>query len=181
MGSRVGDLAVRTPRRYGARLHAMVYSMREKLLSIGDDFWIENEQGERVFKVNGKAMRIRKTLAFEDPEGHELLQIQERKLRVRETMEIERDGDSVAKVQRKMISPFRERFKVELASGGEYEVKGDIVDHDYHFERDGKEIAQVSKRWFRARDTYGIEIEPGENDALILAAAVCIDQMSHDR
>jgi uncharacterized protein YxjI len=159
----------------------MVYSMREKLLSIGDDFWIENAEGERVFKVNGKALRIRKTLLLEDPEGHELMQIQERKLRVRDTMEIERDGEGVATVHKKMISPFRERFKVELASGGEYEAKGNIVDHDYRFERDGHEVANVSKRWFRARDTYGIEIEPGENDALILAAAVCIDQMSHDR
>jgi len=29
--------------------------MRQKLVSIGDDYWIEDEQGERVFKVNGKA------------------------------------------------------------------------------------------------------------------------------
>src|SRR3954454_9332953 len=159
----------------------MVYSMREKLMSIGDDFWIENQEGERVFKVNGKALRVRKTLVLEDPDGHELLKIQERKLRLRETMEIERDGEDVATVHKKRVSPLRERFKVELASGGEYEVKGSIVDHDYAFERDGREVAHVSKRWFRARDSYGIEIEPGESDAVILAAAVCIDQMSHER
>ena len=38
----------------------------------------------------------------------------------------------------------------------------------------------MSKRWFRVRDTYGIEVAPGENDALILAAAVCIDAMTED-
>ena len=42
-------------------------------------------------------------------------------------------------------------------------------------------VAEVSKRWFRVRDTYGIEIVPGENDALILAATVCIDEMSRRR
>ena len=47
-------------------------------------------------------------------------------------------------------------------------------------ERDGDHVAEVSKRWFRVRDTYGVEIAPGQDDALILAVAVCIDQMSHD-
>ena len=61
------------------------YQMREKLVSIGDDFWIQNEQGQRVFKVDGKALRVRKTLKFEDAHGKTLYQIQERKLRVKDT------------------------------------------------------------------------------------------------
>ena len=57
-------------------------------------------------------------------------------------------------------------------------AKGNIVDHEYEIERDGTKIAEVSKRWFRVRDTYGIEVAPGQNDALILAATVCIDEMT---
>jgi len=30
------------------------------------------------------------------------------------------------------------------------------------------------------RDTYGVEIEPGQNDILILAITVAIDMMTHD-
>jgi uncharacterized protein YxjI len=160
---------------------ANAYRMREKLLAIGDDFWIENGAGERAFKVDGKALRIRDTLKFEDTSGHELLRIQERKLRVRDTMAIERDGDTVATIHKALITPLRERFKVELSHGGEYDVKGNIVDHEYTFERDGHEVAHVSKRWFRVRDTYGVEIEPGQDDVLILAATVAIDQMTHDK
>ena len=37
------------------------YTMREKMFAIGDDYWIETDGGERMFKVNGKAMRIRDT------------------------------------------------------------------------------------------------------------------------
>jgi uncharacterized protein YxjI len=165
----------------GAAAPAGVYQMRERMLSIGDDFWIENGAGERVFKVNGKALRIRQTLAFEDLDGNELLHIQERKLRVRDTMVIERDGDTVATVRKAIVSPLRERFKAELEGGGEYDVQGNIVDHEYVFERDGREVATVSKRWFRVRDTYGVEIATGEDDALVLAITVAIDQMTHDR
>ena len=156
------------------------YKMREKMFAIGDDFWIENDAGERVFKVNGKAVRIRQTLGFEDRDGHELLKIQERKLRVRDTMAIERNGDRVATVRKALITPLRDRFEVELADGGEYNVKGKVLDHEYTFKRDGEKVATVSKKWFRVRDTYGIEIVPGENDIVILAAAVAIDQMCHD-
>ena len=157
------------------------YQMHERMFSIGDDFWIENGAGERVFKVNGKALRIRQTLVFEDLDGRELLKIQERKLRVRDSMAIERDGDTVATVRKAMINPLRDRFKAELAAGGEYEVKGNIIDHEYALEREGREVATVSKRWFRVRDTYGIEVAPGEDDVLVLAVTVAIDQMSHDR
>ena len=154
------------------------YQMREKLFAIGDDFWIETENGDKVFKVNGKALRARATFILESPSGEELFKIQEKKLTIRDTMDIERDGETVAKVKKALFTPLRERFTIELDDGGELNAHGNIVDHEYKIERDGHKIAEVSKRWVRIRETYGIEIAPGENDALILAAAVCIDEMS---
>ena len=41
-------------------------------------------------------------------------------------------------------------------------------------------MASVSKRWFRVRDSYGVEVAPSENDVLVLAVTVAIDQMTHD-
>ena len=155
-----------------------IYRMREKLFAIGDDFWIETEGGERAFKVDGKALRVRQTFILETPSGAELFKIQEKKLHVRDTMEIERDGDTVATIKKALITPLRDRFAIDVKDGGELSAKGNIVDHEYEIERDGHTVAQISKRWFRVRDTYGIEIAPGENDALILAATVCIDEMA---
>jgi uncharacterized protein YxjI len=155
--------------------------MREKVFAIGDDFWIDTEEDRHAYKVNGKALRVRSTFILESPGGDELLKIQEKKLRIRDTMEVEHDGDTVATIKKKLISPLRDRFEIELAGGGELKAKGNIVDHEYKIERDGETVAEISRRWFRVRDTYGIEVAPGEDDALILAAAVCIDEMSHDR
>ena len=157
------------------------YRMREKLFAIGDDYWIENEDGERVFKVDGKAMRIRKTFLLEDPSGAELFKIQEKKLHIRDTMEIERGDETVATIKKALITPLRDRFSVEVEGGDDLEAKGNIVDHEYKIERGGERVAEVSKRWFRIRDTYGIEIAPGQDDALILAVTVCIDQMTRGR
>ena len=156
------------------------YRMREKLLAIGDDFWIETDEGRRVFKVNGKALRLRTAFVLESPSGEELFELHEKKLHIRDTMRLEREGETVATIHKALISPLRHRFMIAMSNGDELSAKGNIVDHEYEFERGGHKVAEVSKRWFRVRDTYGVEVAPGENDALILAAAVCIDAMTDD-
>jgi uncharacterized protein YxjI len=154
------------------------YRMREKMFAIGDDYWIEDEGGDRAYKVDGKALRIRDTLVIEDPSGSELFTVQEKKLHIRDTMEIERGGQTVATIKKALITPLRERFSIEVEDGDDLEAKGNVTDHEYKIERDGDKVAEVSKRWFRIRDTYGIEVSPGQDDGLILAVAVCIDRMT---
>jgi uncharacterized protein YxjI len=152
------------------------YRMVEKLVSIGDDFFIENDQGQRVFKVDGKAVRVRDTLIFRDLQGQEVCKIQEKVARVRDAMEIEGpDGQRMAMVHKAMITPLRERFSVTVGDGPDLEIQGNLLDHEYRIGN----VATVSKTWFRVRDSYGVEIAPGQNDLLILAATVCIDQMAH--
>jgi len=156
------------------------YQMRQRMISIGDDYVIENDRGERVFRLDGKALRVRKTIVFEDMDGRELCRIQERMLHVRDSMEIEGpDGNRVALVQKAMITPLRERWVLKIEDGPDLHAQGNFVDHEYTFERDGDKVAEVSKRWFRVRDTYGVEVFPGENDILILAATAVIDTMVH--
>lgn len=156
------------------------YQMREKLVAIGDDFWIEDEAGRRAFKVNGKAIRVRDTLVLETPTGEELFTIQTKMVHVRDTMNIERNGRKVASVRKAMVSPLRDRFSIDIEDGADMEAKGNIVDHEYKIERNGDRVAEVSRKWFRVRDSYGVEIAPEQDDALLLAVTVCIDQMTHD-
>lgn len=156
------------------------YQMRQKMVAIGDDFWIENDQGQKAFKVDGKALRVRQTLIFEDPHGKELCKIQERMLRVKDTMEIEGPGgEKLAMVKKALVTPLRDRWVVKIQNGPDMDVQGNILDHEYSIGSGRDKVAEVSKRWFRLRDTYGVEIQPGQNDALILAIAVCVDEMSH--
>jgi uncharacterized protein YxjI len=166
--------------RRGDDLGGTKYRMRERMFSIGDDFWIETDDGRRAFKVDGKAFRIRDTFVLETAEGEEVYKIQEKKLSIRDKMEIERGDRTVATVRKALITPLRERFSIDVEDGEDMEAKGNIVDHEYSIERDDDKVAEVSKRWFRVRDTYGIEIAPGQDDALILAITVCIDQLTHD-
>ena len=156
------------------------FQMREKLVSIGDDFWIENQDGQKAFKVDGKALRVRNTLKIEDAHGKVLCSIQERMLRVKDSMEVEdAHGKQVAMVKKAIISPVRDRFTVKIKDGPDLDVQGNILDHEYKIGEGRDKVAEVSRKWFRVRDTYGVEIEPGQDDIVILAVTVCIDQMAH--
>ena len=152
------------------------YQMRQRLISIGDDYWIEDDEGRRAFKVDGKALRIRKTFKLEDASGDEVAKIQERKLAVRDKMHIE--GRRRSATVKKALVGVRDRFHIEVDGGPELRAHGNIVDHEYELRRDDHTVATVSKRWFRVRDTYGVEVAPGEDHALVLAITVCIDAMT---
>jgi uncharacterized protein YxjI len=151
--------------------------MHEKLLAIGDDFWIENDRGERAYKVDGKALRVRRTFVLEDASGNEVLRVRERKLSVRDKIAIERDGDTAATVHKALVG-IRDRFAIDVEGGTDLRSHGNVVDHEYEIERDGEAIATISKKWFRVRESYGVDIAASEDTALILAITVAIDALT---
>ena len=165
---------------FGRRGSAVHYQMRQKLVSIGNDYWIQNDAGEHAYRVDGKALRLRDTLDLEDAHGTKLCRIQTRVLHIRDSMAIEDEGGhQLALVHKALISPLRERWKVDLADDREWKVQGNVVDHEYEIEFDDRKIAEISKRWFRVRDTYGVEIGPDQDHALVLAVTIAVDAMSH--
>ena len=154
------------------------YQMREKLISIGDDYWVEDADGNKAYKVDGKAARIRDTWKLDDASGNEVATIRERKLSVRDAITIEVGGRKI--VVKKAIVGIRDRFHIDVDDGPDMKAHGNIVDHEYEIEQDGDTVAEVSKKWFRIRDSYGVAIDADADPVLILAITVAIDALSHD-
>jgi uncharacterized protein YxjI len=153
--------------------------MRERMFSIGEDFWIEDESGQRAFLVDGKALRLRQTFELKDPEGEVLTVIKKKIVSVRDTMVVERDGETVAKVHKKLFSPLRHKMSIELADGQEWTATGDIIEKNYLIEGEQGTVAQTSRKWFRIRDTYGIEIDHPDVP-LVISVAVAVDELAED-
>jgi uncharacterized protein YxjI len=165
---------------FGRKGTATRYQMRQKLVAFGDDFYIEDESGRKVFKVDGKVLRVRDTLKFKDMNGNVLCQVQERMLRVKDVMAIDDgNGNKIGEVKKALITPLRDRWTVKLRNGPDLDVQGNILDHEYTIQEGRRKIAEISKKWFRVRDTYGVEIAPDQEDALILAVTVALDIMAH--
>jgi uncharacterized protein YxjI len=153
--------------------------VRERLFAFGDDFWIENARNRRVYWVDGKALRVRDTLLFKTLDGQERYKLQEKMVRIRDTMTLyNADGGEAATIKKALITPLRDRYTVDLPGGQDLETQGNILHHEYTIEQGGRPVATISKRWFRIRDTYGVEVVPGTIDPLLaVAMTVAIDMM----
>jgi len=158
----------------------MRYVMRQKLLSLADNFTIKNEQEQDVFLVKGKVFSFGDKLSFQDLAGNELVFIDQRLLNWSPTYELWRGAELLAVVKRELFSYIHHRFTVDVPGPNDLEAEGDFLDHEYTISRGGSVVATVSKRWFSWADTYGIEIADGEDDVLVLATAVVVDMVCHD-
>jgi len=158
----------------------MRYVMRQKLLSLADNFTIKNEREQDVFLVKGKVFSFGDKLSFQDLAGNELVFIDQRLLNWSPTYELWKGDELLAVVKRELFSFIHHRFTVDVPGPNDLEAEGDFLDHEYTISRGGSVVATVSKRWFSWADTYGIEIADGEDDVLVLATAVVVDMVCHD-
>ncbi|WP_030376875.1 MULTISPECIES: LURP-one-related/scramblase family protein [unclassified Streptomyces] len=153
----------------------MRFLVRDRLLGIGDDYWIEDEHGAKAFLVDGKAMRLRDTFELKDTHGTVLIDIHQKMFALRDTMVIERAGEPLATIRRKRLSLLRNHYRVALADGSELDVSGKILDREFAVEYDGELLAVISRRWLHLRETYGVDVVREDADpALLIAVAVCV-------
>jgi uncharacterized protein YxjI len=157
----------------------MRYVMKEKLFAFGDDFTIQDEHGNDVYFVDGKAFSIGDQLSFQDMKGNELAYIKQKLFAWGKTYEIYRSGVLAAVVKKEMFTFFKCRFTVDVPGPDDLEANGDFLDHEYSFSRGDRPVAAVSKKWFSWTDTYGVDVEDGEDPVLVLASAVVVDQACH--
>jgi uncharacterized protein YxjI len=160
----------------------MRYLVRERIFSIGTDFWVEDEYGNRPFYVDGKALSVREACELRDADGNLLTRIHKKLLAMRDTMEIEAaDGHALAKVRPAFFSPIKHRYEIDLSDGQRLEAVGNFTDKDWEIAGADGIVGRVSRHWFHIRDAYGVEVAPGVNDPLIISIAVCIDHIHEDK
>jgi uncharacterized protein YxjI len=158
----------------------MRYVIREKFFRLGEDSTILNEAGQPIFEVDGKVLSLHNRLIIRDRSGNEVANVHRRLLALRPTYEISRAGQPTAEVRKHLISPIVSRFTVDLPGPDDLHITGSLFEHEYTITRAGQVVATVSKRWFTLRDTYGVEIAPGQDDVLILACVLALD-LAEDR
>jgi uncharacterized protein YxjI len=155
----------------------MRYLVREKIFTIKDDFWVTDADGNRIYFIDAKILSIRHTLELKDASGAVLATIKHKLLTFTDAMEIEDGGAVVATVHKAVFSPLHHRATIDLSGGGRLEAVGNLLDKDFEIRDGHRVLARVSRAWFRIRDTYGVDVAPGENDALMVAIAICLDRI----
>jgi uncharacterized protein YxjI len=156
-----------------------MYVIRERFFSIGDDFDILDEHGTKVFHVAGKVLSLRNKVVIEDLDGQERASVHRHLVALRPSYEIQIGGEKAAEVRKRLFTPFREKFTIDVPGPDDLEMRGDLLDHEYVIERGGREVAGVSKRWLTIRDTYAVQIAADQDPLLILASVLALDLALH--
>lgn len=158
----------------------MRYTIREQFFRLGDDSEIQDEAGNVAYQVDGKILTLRDRLVIRDPAGNDVAAVQRKLIALRPTYEISIGGHDAASVRKHFFTPFRDRFTIDIPGPDDLELEGNLLDHEFTIRRDGQTVATASKRWLTLRDSYGVEIAPGENDLLLLATVLALD-LADDR
>jgi uncharacterized protein YxjI len=154
------------------------YRLQEKIFSIGEDFWIENDKGEEVFRVDGKAFSLRNQFVLQDSKGSGLLTVETKLLSFQPMMTIQRQDQLYATVTKQLFTLFHDHYTIQVEGGPAYEAEGDFTSHEYEVRSNDDLVTQISRAWFSLRDSYGVAVAPGHDQALMLVAAVCIDEIT---
>jgi uncharacterized protein YxjI len=152
-----------------------MYVIKERMFALGDDFDITDDDGRRLYHVDGKVLTLRDRLVIEDPSGNEVAAVHRHLVALRPTYEVTIGGEKAAEVRRHFFTPFREKFTIDIPGPADLQISGNLLDHEFSVECDGREVATVSKRWLSIRDTYGVQIADGEDHLLILASVLALD------
>ncbi|MEK8104023.1 LURP-one-related family protein [Micromonospora sp. M12] len=164
------------------RENRRMFVIRERFFSIGDDFDVLDEHGTKVFHVDGKVFSVRNKVVIEDASGHEVATLHRHLVALRPTYEIRIGGEKAAEVRKNLLTPFRDKFTIDVPGPDDLEMKGNLLDHEYVIERDGTELAVVSKRWLTIRDTYAVQVTAGVDPLLIIGSVLALDlAMNRDK
>ena len=72
-------------------------------------------------------------------------------------------------------------YEIQIECSPTFDADGKINKNEYEIRNNGSVAAKISKAWFSLHDAYGIEVAPGQDDLLMLAATICIDEISTEK
>lgn len=157
----------------------MIYRIKEKFWSWGNDFTINNQNNEAIYKVDGQAFSWGHKLSFQDLSGNELAFINQKLFSLKPRYQIIINDSVFAEVTKEM-SWFKQKFTLDIPGPNDYSIEGSFWKHDYTFTRKGQCVATISKDLWGWTDSYGVEIIENEDDISILCTCIIIDQVLHD-
>ena len=146
--------------------------MKQQIFSGIDRFTVKNAFEQDVYLVEGDHVQVGgKKLHIKDMTDRETAMIQQKLLSLKPKFFVFKDGVEVAKIVKK-FAWFGTKYVIE---GPGWEVKGDIMGHDYSITSGNREIVHLHKVWLSWGDSYELDISDAADEILVVAVVLAID------
>jgi uncharacterized protein YxjI len=153
--------------------------MIHNLTLLIDSFVIQTDEGNQAFTIERTTSQNLEMLTMRDMQRsvHHVIPIDPSPAHLPFDI-LGKDGKRVARVISTPVTPVRDRFSVQIATGEIWEAGGDVGNSEYRLMSGETQIAEVSHRWFLRPGTFGVEVASGRDDALVLAVTAVIDRFA---
>ena len=148
-------------------------------MAFGQDFNINNAAGQPCFKIDGKVRLVKESLKFRDMQGNLLYKLDEKVLRIRESFDILKpDGSTGSQSAQCHHRPAAREVHDRNPRRENMMTRGKVMWAQYDILRGGQQVGKISKQFsWIGRDQYVVDVLQVEDDCLILAITVVIDMM----
>lgn len=152
--------------------------LKEKAFSLKERFNVTDEAERTLYTVEGKLFSWGHQLDITDVSGTHAAHIRQKVLTLLPRYFIACDGmeEMELKGHLNIIHP---HYTLET-SDGDWEVRGDFLQHEYTIKKGEEEIAAVTKKWFTWGDTYLLDVAEGKNAVPALAVMIALDCIAED-
>ena len=156
----------------------VIFYIREKVFSFGDNFTIKDIDGYHAYKVKGQVFSLGNKLRLYTMDDRELVYIEQKLFKFLPEYLIY-ENNNIAAVLKKEFSFFKPKLRIE-SSYGDFYIEGNIFAYNFTIFKNGMPVARVYKKALSMTDTYEVDISDNESYPFILSLVIVIDQIFHD-
>ncbi len=162
------------------------FILKEKLVSIKDKGEILNMNQEIVGHFEGKAIKVANTYRIRDLNENELLTLHEKLVSARSTYKFYKGRETdeeklIGKLKKKMVSVTPKYWFEDPEGNKLFSMKGNIMALKYKILEGKKEIAEISKKLFKIKGTYGVKISDEVSDDTTLLILGIVISLHHEK
>lgn len=150
--------------------------IKQKVFSIGEKFTVMDEQQKPRYFVEGSFMKIPKSFAIYDERQQQIGEVTKKVFSLLPKFFVEVHGEE-AIVLEKEFTLFKARYSIH-AQG--IEIQGNWWDMDFVVNRQGRQIAEIHKRWISWGDTYEVTVYEEDLEDLVICLVIAIDRVKAD-
>ena len=144
--------------------------LSQQHFSWNDSFYVYDENGNKLYYVEGEIQNWGKKLHIFDTLGNEKIFISQKMTSVLPRYTINMGSHTVAEVERQFL--FKNEYRVtEL----DWKVRGNFSDHNYFIENGRRVIASVCEKNIGLGDGYEIKISFDSDELMALSIVLVID------
>jgi uncharacterized protein YxjI len=166
-----------------ARRNNVRYHLKERFLTIKDDFIVRNDKGDIVFDVKGSFLRIGDYLRIYDRNSdEEIFSIKEKVFTYQKQYMFYQHDAEIATIRRKQEPDFvNDFFEIDCANGSVLQLRGDFKAWDFELvDQYARIYGHISREFAFFGDQYTVDVPNGVDAPFVIAIAVVLDEMRED-